>query len=144
LRAVVAAQDHPAAHGAELRLVIPPGGAVHRLAMLMGVDRVVPVCSCLSEAVAVRPVSPLPAVGRPRRTARRIAAMTDITDVTDTDHLHILRWQARLGDRLLQSGDPPRLELLTIWDTLTSLMDLHMRAEEEICTLAIYSTGLAA
>lgn len=50
LRAVVAAKDLLAAHGAQLRLVIPPGGAVRSLATLMGVDQAVPVYLSPSEA----------------------------------------------------------------------------------------------
>jgi hypothetical protein len=67
--------------------------------------------------------------------------MADIGDLIRADGAHILRWQARLG-RLRRGAVPPYgPDLAATWDTVTALIDLHARAEEEICDPAIYGTG---
>jgi anti-anti-sigma factor len=50
LRRLVTVHNDAAAHGAELRLVIAPGGAVRRLADLVGLDRRLWMYSSLPEA----------------------------------------------------------------------------------------------
>jgi hypothetical protein len=66
--------------------------------------------------------------------------MADISDVIKADGAHILCWQARLG-QLRRGADPPYgPDLAATWETVTTLIDLHGRAEEEICDQAIYGT----
>jgi hypothetical protein len=65
--------------------------------------------------------------------------MADIIDLIQASHLHILRWQARLGQLRRQRGAPaPGSEAATAWDTAACLIDLHMHADDEICGPAIY------
>jgi hypothetical protein len=67
--------------------------------------------------------------------------MADISDVIRADGAHILCWQARLG-HLRRGADPASSpDLAATWDTVTTLIDVHTRAEEEICDPAIYGTG---
>jgi hypothetical protein len=67
--------------------------------------------------------------------------MADISDVIRADDAHILCWQARLG-QLHRGADPASCpDLAATWDTVTTLIDVHARAEEEICDPAIYGTG---
>lgn len=68
--------------------------------------------------------------------------MADISDVIRADGTHILCWQTRLG-QLRRGADPDSgPDLAATWDTVTALIDLHGRAEEEICDPAIYHTHL--
>jgi anti-anti-sigma regulatory factor len=138
LRRLAAIQNRAAARDAQLRLAIPPGGPVHRVAQLMDLDHLLPVFPSSQEAAAAGPVPRLNAPGLPRRP-RRTATMADIIDLGGASRLHILRWQAQLGQLRRQRCDPAsRPELGATWDTLASLIDLHMRAEDEICGPAIY------
>lgn len=65
--------------------------------------------------------------------------MTGIIDLIGLSCLHIRRWQARLGELGRHAGPEPHPELAETWDTVASLIDLHMAAEDEICGPAIYS-----
>lgn len=64
--------------------------------------------------------------------------MTGITALIQASCLHILRWQARLGELCRRSGPAPGPELAAVWDTVASLIDLHMAAGDEICGPAVY------
>jgi anti-sigma B factor antagonist len=68
LHALVKAQRRAAAEGAQLRLVISPGGPVHRVLELMGLDRLLPVFTSRDDATGY-PGGP-PAAVRPAGTAR--------------------------------------------------------------------------
>ena len=71
--------------------------------------------------------------------------MRDIIDLIEADHLHITRWAARLGElshSCRDSGQEPLPVLVGTWQTLASLIELHMRAEEEICGPAILGTDV--
>lgn len=140
MRHVLSVRHRAAARNAQLRLVIPPSGQVRRLAQLMGVDRHLQVYPSLAQAV--NPSAP----NRIRRKDLRHLAteqhMADIIDLIRLDHLHITRWAARLGEL----GRPPgpqvsRAELTTTWQILANLLTVHMSAEDEICTPAIFGTG---
>ena len=68
--------------------------------------------------------------------------MADICDVIRADGTHILCWQTRLGQLRRGPGSPAGPDLAVTWDTVTALIDLHGRAEEEICDPAIYRPHL--
>jgi len=139
LRRLVAVQQRAAARKAQLRLVIPPGGLIRRLAALMDLDHQLPVYPTLREALAAgpRPVPNSPGASRP--IAARTVTLTDIIDLIAASHLHILWWQAWLGGlgRRLDAP-PPGPGLAGTWDTVAALIDLHMAANEEVCVPAIY------
>lgn len=68
--------------------------------------------------------------------------MRDIIDLIEADHLHIMRWAARLGELSRQDGDKELVPVLArTWQTLAGLIELHMSADEEICGPAIFGTG---
>lgn len=68
--------------------------------------------------------------------------MADIIDLIEANHLHILRWQAQLGELRHQPGTRVTgVTLTATWNTLAAMIDLHMRADEEICVLAVCGTG---
>ena len=65
--------------------------------------------------------------------------MRDIIALVEANYLHITRWAARLGElSRLDSGQQPIPVLVRTWQTLTSLIELHIRADEEICGPAIF------
>lgn len=66
--------------------------------------------------------------------------MADIIELILADHLQIMRWAARLGD-LHRRGRDARAELAATWETLAALIDLHMRADDEICDPAVFGGG---
>lgn len=71
--------------------------------------------------------------------------MADIIDLIRADQLHIMRWAARLGELYRQGADGnSRATLAATWATLASLIDLHMRADEEICGPAVLGTDADA
>jgi anti-sigma B factor antagonist len=56
LHALMKVQRQASADGAQLRLAVSPGGPVHRVLEMMGVDRLMPVYTSRDDAVAlVRP-----------------------------------------------------------------------------------------
>jgi hypothetical protein len=68
--------------------------------------------------------------------------MAEIAELIAADYLHIMRWQMRLAELRPRRGDPAVLPALAaIWDTLASLIDLHMATDDEVCGPAIYGTG---
>lgn len=141
LRRLVTLQHRAAAHDAQLRLAITPGGPVHRVAELMDLDHLLPVYASPGEAAAA---GSLPRLNAPRRTGRTTggpATAADITSLIWASHQHILCWQARLGQLRQRGGQAPGPGLAATWDTAASLIDLHMRAEDEICGPALYGTG---
>jgi hypothetical protein len=69
--------------------------------------------------------------------------MPDIIDLIRADHQHIMRWAARLGE-LRRDGGQDRLALVATWQTLASLLDLHMSAEDEMCGPAAFGDDSAA
>ena len=69
--------------------------------------------------------------------------MADISDVIKADGVHILCWQARLGQLHRGAGPASGPDLAATWDTVTALIDVHARAAEEICDPAIYGPSLA-
>lgn len=77
MRAVLAAGHRAAARGAQLRLAIPPGTAVRRLAGLLGLDRQVPVYPGLAQAAAGQPAGTTP--------GQHIAGMADLTGARERD-----------------------------------------------------------
>lgn len=139
LRRLAAVQDRAAARDAHLLLVIPPGSLVHRMARLMELS--LPVYPSLDEALAPEP-SRYPNAPEPLRDAvRRPTVVSDIIDLTAASHLHVLHWQAQLGElRRGLGASPPALDLVAAWDTVAALINLDMRAEDEICAMALYST----
>jgi hypothetical protein len=67
--------------------------------------------------------------------------MADIIDLIGADHLHIMRWAARLGELSRQGdGHVSRSALVTTWKTLATLIDLHMSADEEVCGPAVFGS----
>jgi hypothetical protein len=68
--------------------------------------------------------------------------MVDISDVIRADGTHILCWQTRLGRLRRGAGPVSGPDLAATWDTVTALIDLHGRAEEEICDPVIYRAHL--
>lgn len=77
MRAVLAAGHRAAARGAQLRLAIPPGTAVRRLADLLGLDRRVPVYPGPAQAAAGQPAGTTP--------GQQIAEMADLTATRECD-----------------------------------------------------------
>jgi anti-anti-sigma factor len=77
MRAVLAAGHLAAARGAQLRLAIPPGTAVRRLADLLGLDRQVPVYPGPAQAAAGPPAGTTP--------GPQIAGDGDITGARERD-----------------------------------------------------------
>lgn len=69
--------------------------------------------------------------------------MRDIIDLIEADHMHIMRWPARLGEfgRRDGGGREPLPVLAGTWQTLAGLIELHMSADEEICGPAVLGTG---
>ena len=68
--------------------------------------------------------------------------MRDIIDLIRADHLHIMRWAARLGALSRQDIDQESPPVLAgTWQTLASLIELHMRADDEICGPAVLGAG---
>ena len=64
--------------------------------------------------------------------------MADIIHLIRADQLHITRWAAKLGQLSRQASTHQcRPELVTTWQTLARLIDLHLRADEEICAPAV-------
>src|SRR5689334_14551930 len=71
--------------------------------------------------------------------------MAEIIELIAADHLHIMRWQVRLAELRHRRGEPGHAPALAFtWNTLASLIDLHMAADEEVCGPAIYGTGRMA
>ncbi len=141
LRRLVAIQRRAAARDAQLRLVIPPDGPVHRVAELMDLNKLLPVYPSLHAAVVDMPLPRLNLPAPADCTAGKPAARADIMDLAGASHLHILGWQAWLGELRRCPGDAASgPALATVWDTLASLIDLHMRAEDEVCAPAFYDT----
>lgn len=72
---------------------------------------------------------------------RNREAVVDITDLVQASHLQIARWQARLGELRRHAGPAAGRGagpgLAATWATLAALIDMHMRAEEEICGPAV-------
>lgn len=76
---------------------------------------------------------------------RNREAVVDITDLVQASHLQIARWQARLGELRRPAGPAAGPAagrgagpgLAATWATLAALIDMHMRAEEEICGPAV-------
>src|SRR5262249_13498333 len=86
----------------------------------------------------------LPSLNAPRsrHPAAQTAARAEIADLIEADLLHILRWQAQLGEMRRRRRDPASLPaLVTTWDILARLIELHMRAKDEICSPAICDPG---
>jgi hypothetical protein len=67
--------------------------------------------------------------------------MCDILDLITADYLHIMRWAARLGELSRQHGAGSRPALVSTWLTLAGLIDLHMRADDEICGPAVFGAA---
>ena len=60
--------------------------------------------------------------------------MADIIDLIRADQLHITRWAVKRRRLSHQAGTRQhRAELITTWETLGRLIELPMRADEEIC-----------
>lgn len=122
-----------------MRLVIPTGGLVHRVAALMDLDHLLPVYPALSAAVAAETLPSPNAPGAPRCAAAMTATTADIIDLTQLGQLHVLRWQGWLGELGRSLGcTPPGPGLAATWDSVAALIDLHMRADDEICAPALY------
>lgn len=137
LRRLVAVERRAAARDAELRLVIPPGGPMRRLVQLMDLDQRAAVYPSVVQAAVAGEVPNIIMPEQRRGTAARKAAVADIIDLMEASCLHILRWQARLGE-LHRNGDgAPVPQVARAWETAASLIGLHMRAEDEICAPAI-------
>lgn len=139
LRRLLGVPHRAGARPGQLRLVIPPGSPVRRLAAVIDLNRWLPVYASPAEAAAAR----TPTAGLPAQQAGGPAApetTADITDLIAAGQLHIMRWQARLG-QLRAGGAGPGPALAATWDTLASLIDLQMHAEDEICGPAICGSG---
>lgn len=68
--------------------------------------------------------------------------MADIIDLVSVDHFHVMCWAAQLGQLNRQRDKQVSAAVLAMtWQTLASLVDLHMKAEDEVCTPAIFGTG---
>ncbi|MBV9445251.1 MAG: STAS domain-containing protein [Streptosporangiaceae bacterium] len=137
LRRLIAIQHRAAARDAQLRLAIPPGSPVRHTVHLMDLDHLLPVYPSARQAASAEPLPHLNAPV-PRRLAITTATQADIIKLVGDDLLHILHWQAQLGELRRQRREPAsRPALAATWDTLARLIDLHMRAEDEICVPAI-------
>jgi hypothetical protein len=64
--------------------------------------------------------------------------MRDIIALVEADHLHITRWAARLGELSRRDSGPELPVLVSTWQTLASLIELHITADEEICGPAVF------
>jgi hypothetical protein len=65
--------------------------------------------------------------------------MADIIELILADHLQIMRWAGLLGDLSRRArGRDDRAELAATWETLVALIDLHMRADDEICGPTVF------
>lgn len=74
--------------------------------------------------------------------AMEMVKIADIIDVLRADHRHIMIWRAELGELGRQGSGPGRRQgLASTWDTLASLIGLHMTAEEEILGLPMREAG---
>jgi hypothetical protein len=67
--------------------------------------------------------------------------MCDIIDLIRADYLHIMRWAAQFGELGRQDSEESRPALASTWLTLASLIDLHMRADDEICGPVVFGTA---
>jgi hypothetical protein len=67
--------------------------------------------------------------------------MCDIIDLVRADYLHIMRWAAQPGELSRQDSKDSGPALASTWLTLASLIDLHMRADDEICGPAVFGTA---
>jgi hypothetical protein len=66
----------------------------------------------------------------------------DIIDLVKADHLQIMHWAARLGELSGRDGDQDSGPALArTWLTLAGLIELHMRADEEICGPAVFGAN---
>ena len=70
------------------------------------------------------------------------AGISEIGELIVTEHARILRLFRALDD-LARRGDPAvaRPRLAQIWARLASLLEVHTRAEEEICFPPMFSSG---
>lgn len=70
------------------------------------------------------------------------AGISEIGELIVTEHARILRLFRALDD-LARRSDPAvaRLRLAQVWARLASLLEVHTRAEEEICFPAVFGHG---
>lgn len=74
-----------------------------------------------------------------RRSAAAAVTTPGIVDLIAASQLHIMSWQARLGEIRRSLGSPPPGPGLTAaWVTVAGLINLHMRADDEVCAPALY------
>jgi hypothetical protein len=73
------------------------------------------------------------------------AGISEIGELIITEHARILRLFRALDD-LARRGDPAvaRLRLAQVWARLAGLLEVHTRAEEEICFPALFGNGAYA
>jgi hypothetical protein len=67
--------------------------------------------------------------------------MCDIIDLIRADYLHIMRWAAQFGELSRHYSEESRPALISTWMTLARLIDLHMRADDEICGPVVFGTA---
>ena len=70
------------------------------------------------------------------------AGISEIGELIVTEHARILRLFRALDD-LARRSDPAvaRLRLAQVWARLASLLEVHTRAEEEICFPLVFGSG---
>ena len=73
------------------------------------------------------------------------AGISEIGELIFAEHARILRLFGAL-DGLVRRGEPAatKLALDQIWQRLASLLEVHTRAEEEVCFPFVFGTGGAA
>ena len=92
-------------------------------------------------------VTSTPAFTAPVHRASAVpdAGISEIGELIVTEHARILRLFRALDD-LARRGDSAvaRLALSQVWARLASLLEVHTRAEEEICLPVVFGNGACA
>jgi hypothetical protein len=92
-------------------------------------------------------VTSTPAFTAPVNSAPAVpdAGISEIGELIVTEHARILRLFRALDD-LARRGDPAvaRLALSQVWARLASLLEVHTKAEEEICFPVAFGSGASA
>jgi hypothetical protein len=80
--------------------------------------------------------------GRTRAIPAPSGWPADIIDLVMADHRRIRRLCRTLGGMARQAGGSGAGWMLTnVWQRLTGLLEMHTRAEEEICYLPMFGSG---
>ena len=142
LRRLLEVQRHAVGCDAQLRLAIPPGSPVRRVAELMGLDRRLPLYPGPREAAAWPSPGTGASPGLSLSPGRKPLTMPDVVGVIEGARARIMRCQAEFSLLSRKAGDPGyRHAQVTAWDTLASMIELHLSAEDQVCCAAIRRAG---